>query len=397
MVVAIGDRWVNVRGGMRRGPVCLLAVVLAMAVPLSAAGGERAPTRAERIRAVLQSQEQEEQEEQQAQREEHGQPEPRPKSGRPLAGTPQQLLDRAPAGAVVDLPPGTYDGGLVIRKALTVNMRGVDLRGVAWGKAMVVIESPGGPVVINDFSGDGIAAAADAGNLAGVRVSGRDFDVTLARAHIRGTAMGVLTDNRGGVLRIRDSLLEDIGMGDKERSLSHIVYAGLIDRLELSGSTLRRSHHRGHLLKSRARVTRVIDSRLLGGNSEHSRVIDLPCAGELLVDGAHLQRSALADNRDLVALGLEPPDACRGEAPRGSLVLRHSTIELVGGGAGAGGGPVYLFNWAGAVAGFLVEDNTLVTRGLAWRKQANPGLALPPLPASNVEVRSVAGAPQGSR
>lgn len=353
---------------------CWATFLLALTPVISVADDSDESTRAQRIKAIL------EQREVRAGDTADSLP---ATPATPATLSPQQVLDRAPAGSVVNLTPGDYPGGLVIRKPLTVNMRGVVLHGVAWRKAMVVIESPGGPVILNDFRGDGADAGADIGNLAAVRVSGPNFDVTVNRAHIRGTAMGVLTDNRGGVLRIRDSLIEDTGLGTGERSLSHIVYAGLIDRLEISSTTLRRSHHLGHLLKSRARVTRVTGSRLLGDDSYHSRVIDLPCGGDLRIESSNLQRSGQADNRELIALGMEFDTGCPGREETSSLSLRHSTLTLGSPDAKASGATIYLLRWVGNVAGFEVDDNILVTHGLPWRESV-PGSQLPALPASNV-------------
>ncbi len=298
--------------------------------------------------------------------------------------SPQALVNAAAAGSVVTIPAGIYSEGLVISKALTLNLDGVALHATAWGKGVVLIENPDGPVVVNDLRVDGQSAGADQGNLAAVRISGRDFDVTLNRAQLRRSAMGILTDNRGGVLRLNDSVVEDIGWGDKPKQLSHLVYAGLIDRLEVNNSRLVASHNRGHLLKSRARLTLVRDSRLLGLNSQHSRIVDLPCGGQLRVERTHLQRSDQADNLDLLAVGQESGRACKGRELRTELHLSHSLIELGEKGTGLMLRQVFLFNFARPVDTFVVEDNHLVSHGIAWLVHVpRPGVAITSLPDSN--------------
>jgi hypothetical protein len=215
----------------------------------------------------------------------------------------QQLIDRAPPGAVVTVPPGTYEAGARITKPITLRMKGAVVRGNADGKAVISVRVDDAPVVIEDLNAtDGLGCSS--GNCAGVKIEGRDFHVTLRRAHIAGQVMGVLTSNRGGTLVIEDSLIEE--QGHPNSALSHVVYAGVIDRVEIRNSTLKRSRYLGHLLKSRARETVVERAQLLGLDGEHSRSIDIPCGGSLIVRDSVIQHGAFSDNADLVGIGTEP-------------------------------------------------------------------------------------------
>ncbi|MCK5121804.1 MAG: hypothetical protein KAQ91_07460 [Methylococcales bacterium] len=218
---------------------------------------------------------------------------------------PQLLIDKALPGDTVTIKPAIYLKGLRINKSITLNLKGVYLWGVSGSKSILNIDHPGGPVVINDFVGQGERAGAVIGNLAGIKITGRHFDVTINRADISGSVMGILTDNKGGVLRIIDSYIHDTGSLDIKTNLSHIVYAGKIDEIHLLNSRLERSHARGHLFKSRAHISIIRNSQLLGDNSRHSRLIDLPCGGELIVSKSKLVQSPTADNLDLIGLGHE--------------------------------------------------------------------------------------------
>jgi hypothetical protein len=240
-----------------------------------------------------------------------------------MAGTKpiQQWIDEAPAGAVVTVPPGIYAPGATITKPLTLRLKGVRILGNTGGKAILLVRLDGGPVVIEDFTATG--GGCDHENCAGVKVEGRGFAVTLRRAHIAGQVMGVLTDNRGGSLVIEDSLIED--QGQAGGALSHLVYGGIIDRLVIRNSTLRRSRALGHLLKSRAAETLVEDSRLLGLDGRHSRSIDLPCGGRLTVRHSVIQHGSRSDNADLFAVGTEP-DICGAAARQGDVTLTDSWI-----------------------------------------------------------------------
>ncbi len=232
----------------------------------------------------------------------------------------QQLIDAAPPGAVVSVAPGIYDGGVTIAKPITLRMKGALVRGSAEGKGVILVKTRG-PVVIEDFTAtDGLGCSG--GNCAGVKIEDRDFDVTLRRAHIANQVMGVLTSNRGGALVIEDSLIEEEGHPDS--ALSHLVYAGVIDRLVVRNSTLRRSRHLGHLLKSRARETIVERSRLLGLDGRHSRSIDLPCGGRLVVRDSVIQHGRFSDNADLFSVGTEPKICWR--VRPGDVVLENNWI-----------------------------------------------------------------------
>ena len=218
---------------------------------------------------------------------------------------PQKIIDSALSGNTVTIEPGTYLSGLRITKAMVLNLKNVNLWGVSGNKAILNIENPDGPVIINDFTATGQKANAVRGNLAGIKVTGKNFDVTINRADISGTVMGILTDNRGGILRINDSYIHDTGNSDIKSALSHIVYAGKIDKIQVVNSTIARSYAQGHIFKTRALETSIENSRLLGGNSRHGRIIDMPCGGILTVSNVEMKQSPRADNLDLMGFGME--------------------------------------------------------------------------------------------
>jgi hypothetical protein len=240
------------------------------------------------------------------------------------AGEPvplQRLVDEAAPGAVVTVPPGVYSVGARIAKPLTLRMKGAVVRGNVGAKGVLNVAIHGGRVVIEDFTAtDGRGCSS--GNCAGIRVEGRDFHVTLRRARIANQVMGILTDNRGGTLIVEDSVIEN--QGHPRSALSHLVYAGAIDRLVIRNSTLRRSRFLGHLLKSRAAETVVENSRLLGLDGRHSRSVDLPCGGRFVLRNSIVQHGRHSDNADLVAIGTEP-NVCR-DMRAGDVVLENSWI-----------------------------------------------------------------------
>ncbi len=233
----------------------------------------------------------------------------------------QQLIDQAEPGTMVTVPPGLYEAGARITKSITLRMKGAFVRGNVDGKGVISIDVDGGRVVIEDFTAtDGIGCSGR--NCAGIKVEGRDFHVTLRRAHIANQVMGILTSNDGGTLVIEDSLIEE--EGHPNSALSHLVYAGEIDRLVIRNSTLSRSRYLGHLLKSRARETMVEHSRLLGLDGRHSRSIDLPCGGLLILRASVIQHGRFSDNADLIGIGGEPKN-CKPMRP-GDAILENNWI-----------------------------------------------------------------------
>lgn len=282
----------------------------------------------------------------------------------------QAQVNATPSGGVLTLPAGRYTQGLVLTRPITLNLKGVNLTRVMWGKAPLVIEQrEPGEIIINDFTHDGEDSQAIRRNLAGVRISGRQFNVTLNRAHIRGTSMGVLTDNKGGALQINDSLIEQIGGVEGYSSLSHLVYAGRIDSLSVVNTQLQGSLRKGHLLKSRAKHTIVKNSHLAGLDTRHSRVIDIPCGGRLEVVGSTLQASSKADNADMISMGVELPKNCGGHVRVGELVFLDNIVIF-----DSRYNPKHqlqnaiVFNWAVPYKSWRVQQNTLVAEGeLLWQ------------------------------
>jgi hypothetical protein len=219
--------------------------------------------------------------------------------------SPQALVSAAAAGARVVVPPGEYTGGLVIDRSMTVGLNGVRFRGLARSRAVISVVCDRCTVVIEDFFIHGPDSGCETGNCAGIKIEGVGFSVELRRGHIDNTAFGVLTDNRGGSLLIEDTLIENAGRDNQSETLGHGVYAGVIDELRIINSTVRRSGNDGHLVKSRAQYTLVQSSVVAGLDGRHSRTIDLPCGGVLVVRDSILQHGANSDNRDLIGIALE--------------------------------------------------------------------------------------------
>ncbi len=270
---------------------------------------------------------------------------------------PQSLIKAARPGSVVTIPPGLYGQGLLINKSLTVRLKDVRLRGVVRNKAIISVKCKGCTVVIEDFHGDGREAGCLGGNCAGIKAEGADFRLTVRRARIDNTVMGILTDNRGGRLVVEDTLIENTGLKDRSRTLGHGLYAGKIDALVVRRTTIRNVNSAGHLLKSRAETTILESVRLLGERGFHSRAIDLPCGGTLRMTNSVIQHGENSDNADVIALGTEPKH-CAVHPARVSITKSWIVIDRA-----MRTGRNILFRWRAPLSALELEDNHIVNHG----------------------------------
>lgn len=237
-------------------------------------------------------------------------------------GSIQPFIDRARPGSRVRVPPGIYRGDARVSKPLTLDLEGVRIMGITASKGVLLIKDARGPVVIENFT---TSYPARCGNCAGIKIEGENFDVTVRRAHISRAEMGILTDNRGGRLVVEDTLIEDIGH-DRGQEPMHLIYAGIIDQLIVRDSILRRSHHFGHIVKSRARRTDILRSQLLGLDSTNSREADLPCGGLITFDRVVIHKGPRSDNDESIAVGMEP-QYCGGRLhPNSSFTMTNSLM-----------------------------------------------------------------------
>ncbi len=224
-------------------------------------------------------------------------------------------------GDTIEVMPGEYRGDVAVLVQKKLTIRGVGPRPVfiadgrsAEGKAIWVVRD--GDVTIENIEFRGARVAS--GNGAGIRFeSGR---LTVVRCAFFDNEMGLLTSNSGQAeLLIEDS---DFGVAPRhDGALHHLLYVGRIAGFTLSGSRLRQGYI-GHLVKSRARRSRITYNLIVDGSQgQASYEIDLPNGGDATIIGNVIGQGAHAENPVLVAYGAE------GNAwPRSALVLAHNTL-----------------------------------------------------------------------
>ncbi|MCP4268276.1 MAG: hypothetical protein GY777_22330 [Candidatus Brocadiaceae bacterium] len=276
---------------------------------------------------------------------------------------PQKLIDKANVGSIVIIPPGIYPQGLFVNKSLTIKMKGAILRDTVNNKGIINVSCHNCSVTIEDFHGDGLSAKCQWGNCAGIKAEGKGFKLTLRRAHINRTVMGIITDNRGGELYLEDSLIENTGLNDRSTTLGHGLYAGRIDRVVVRNSIIRRAFGDGHLFKSRAPDTLIENSVIAGLNGYHSRVIDFPCGGKLIIRNSVLQQGVNTDNIDLISVGTEPK-SCKSSVKSSDVTLKSNWIifdrDRSSDERSANHGETRLFTWRAPMNHVAVTGNKFV-------------------------------------
>lgn len=265
------------------------------------------------------------------------------------------LISDAKSGSVVSVPPGSYGKGLYIDKSLTVKLKDVRLWGVAEGKGIINVDCDGCTVVIEDFYGEGRKAGCLDDNCAGIKAEGSNFHLTVRRAHLSNSIMGIMTDDHGGRLIVEDSLIENTGLNSQSDTYGHGLYAGNIDSLIMRRSTIRNVNSSGHILKSRAKETILENVYLLGDRGFHSRSIDMPCGGVLRITKSVIQHGVNSENNDVIALGAES-DNCEINPLRVFVTKNWILIDRA---MNADGGNI-LFKWYVPYAVLELKDNYIV-------------------------------------
>ncbi|QKS30552.1 MAG: hypothetical protein HT579_17505 [Candidatus Accumulibacter similis] len=224
-------------------------------------------------------------------------------------------------GDTIEIRPGEYRRQAVVWTQERLTIRGVGKRPVliadgdnAEGKALWVVRSAQMTIDNLEFRGARVAA----GNGAGIRFETGHLKVV--RCAFFDNEMGILTSNAAdAVLEVEDS---EFGAAPRHAgALHHLLYAGTIARLKVSGSRFQQGHL-GHLIKSRARTSSILYNLLVdGATGSASYELEFPNGGVAWVIGNIIGQSATTDNPVVVSYGAE------GERwPDNALYLVHNTL-----------------------------------------------------------------------
>jgi len=275
------------------------------------------------------------------------------------------MIKKAKSGNKLVIKPGIYGQGLYINKSINLDLAGVSLRGISRSRAIININCNECEVIINNFNADGVAANCTNGNCAGIKFAGTNVRLRLLNSQIKNTAIGILTDNRGGGIIVDNSLIENTGRYNKHRRLGHGLYAGEIDSVIFRNSTIRSAFGNGHLFKSRATNTLIENSNIIGLNGRYSRIIDFPCGGSLVVKNSTLHHGKFTDNSDLFSIGTEKKH-CKKQIPASTVIMTDNWIiidrERTDDEPGKNRGTTRLFTWHAPIEQALITGNTIIEK-----------------------------------
>lgn len=232
-----------------------------------------------------------------------------------------EALAAARDGDTVALLPGQYTthSGVVSQKKLT--LRSVSERAVliaparvAERKAILVVRGEDITIENLEFRG----ARADDANGAGIRhETGK---LTVRNSLFLDNENGILTGNDANAeLVIEDS---EFGLAPRvEGGLHHLLYVGRIGRFSIRGSRFY-SGHEGHLIKTRARESRISYNLIYDGDEgQASYEIDVPNGGMAWIIGNVIGQSPKGQNPVMVAYGSE-----QSAWPKNGLYVSHNTF-----------------------------------------------------------------------
>lgn len=199
---------------------------------------------------------------------------------------------------------GVYDNDVAIWKVNNLTIRGVNGRPhirsnkiIKNGKAIWVLRGNNFTIENIEFSG----AKVRDHNGAALRLEGANL--TIKSCYFHHNENSLLTGkNINSEVKIDNSVFAYNGYG---KGKTHNLYIGRIKKLTFIGNF---SHHAnvGHTLKSRARENIILYNRFMdGADGNASYLIDLPNGGYSIVMGNVIQQSPRAENRTMLAYGLE--------------------------------------------------------------------------------------------
>lgn len=271
----------------------------------------------------------------------------------------QQASRLVKDGDTVEVDAGDYRRDVAVWTQDRLDFRAVGGRvrlfadgAAAEGKAIWVVR--GGALSVEGF--DFVGAHVPDRNGAGIRFEKGALRVRDCR--FLDNENGILTAGDGeSTLEISNSEFGRNGFGDGQ---SHNLYVGAIARLTVTGSYF---HHArvGHLLKSRARESRILYNRLtdeIGGTASYE--LEFPNGGIAYVIGNLIQQSSTTENPHIIAYGAE---GYRGDNNR--LYLVNNTLV-----DGRPQGGVFL-RLAPGTRSVLAINNILVGNGSL--ESAGPG------------------------
>jgi MYXO-CTERM domain-containing protein len=224
---------------------------------------------------------------------------------------PCDAIAAAAAGDTIEVDAGTYNGDTCAWSTDNLTIRGVgglakiDLTGVTpvQQKGIFTIAAPNATIESFELSGASISAGAG-NNGAGIRHQG--LNLTVRNCFIHDNQDGILgsppTLGQGTVL-IEFSEFLNNGAGDGQ---SHNMYIGEYGKFTLHGSWSHKANV-GHLVKTRAHESYILENRITGEDGTDSYEIDVPQGGKTYIVGNLVEQGPNTQNSAIITYKEEGP------------------------------------------------------------------------------------------
>lgn len=224
------------------------------------------------------------------------------RSVKPTVYTNPPLQQQINASKPVNIKPGTYEHGVLLKGSRTVDFQNADIEKMR-GNGFVVVS--GGPHLIRNLK---VSRKGRSG------VWARDSaDFTLDGFDINNQQFGIITSKDSVNVTLTNGKVRN-GTACDAYGRCHNVYVGSrTPHLAVDNISSINHHGGGHLLKSGAIVNVIRNSTFDGGKSNHSRIFDFYCAERVEIRDSVMTQSPNSDNEDLisVAIGKRCPPSIR--------------------------------------------------------------------------------------
>ena len=217
---------------------------------------------------------------------------------------PSQAIRAAKDGDIILIDAGLYKSDYAVFSVNNLTLKSIGgyahiraRKSIRNKKAIWVIR--GDNVIVDGIKFTG-AYVSDK-NGAGIRMEGRKL--TIKNSFFENNEINLLTSNDDWQeLYITDSVFST---PRKHKFIPHNIYAGSIKYFSIKNSKIYKAHQ-GHNIKSRAKVTRIINNEIYDADDYGaSYQIDISYGGDVYISGNIIKKGSRAENNSIIAYAAE--------------------------------------------------------------------------------------------